>query len=764
MRKILIFTMGFGLSLLRSGSVLAEHPFLIVKKSMYLELQEKGERDPWKILKNNALATCKARSYSATASVFNRSLSMRDIMNNCALSYILFASERNFLRNKIVQSIAQWPAIYRDMVPSQWNDSVPSGNSFVLSMVALDIIFDDLTATERNNAILQLTPTQSQWPFNWPSNFYGTQSVWYLFLDKRDKFGVAKEGYRNVFYTSSSAKINREDGSVGGGPGYAFGVYGGDEYRAASATLVMDILTFTGEYNYYNEVPIQKLYRWMALFGRNPFGTFPVFGDTAAFNDTSVDKRFFNARSTSLGHFSSEIASQVAWWRMGRGFSEMDQTHSLFAFILGNETLAEPKQPYSTIFAKSGAAFWEANPDSLSLMGAISSLTGTDDHSHREVNGIYLAGYGEHLLMNSGYPGWGNSVGGYSFWGWFKSARASNVVMIDSVEHQATANNRPLGGNGVSEGLTSALFDYASGDSGVALPNGHHQRNFIFVHPQDGANGYFVLLDEVQGQSGSKTAQLILHPNSDESVTVGDGMEYEWQIRGPFLRNATKRTYLSVFLGSTPQNVALKFGAIADGSSYLNSKYLEAAYSLDSQNRGKMVTALFPHNEAHPKPQAQRVANENSTGIQVSHRDSVKDLILTSKNSDQISYSGIKANGSFVIVRKSSSTLFYFAQSARSFDDGSPIRQGFESSAPISLHLRKGVGQIESPGAQVSFYANEIKSVELDGVMVAPLEQSAHTLRVQIGKGRHSLRIVTGAGGDHRRPLPPTKISIEVRK
>ena len=56
-------------------------------------------------------------------------------------------------------------------------------------------------------------------------------------------------------------------------------------------------------------------------------------------------------------------------------------------------------------------------------------------HSHKDVNAIHLAGFGEHLLLNSGYSGASHGDLGFT-WDYINNfARSSNTVLIDDTDH-----------------------------------------------------------------------------------------------------------------------------------------------------------------------------------------------------------------------------------------------------------------------------------------------------------------------------------------
>ena len=237
----------------------------------------------------------------------------------------------------------------------------------------------------------------------------------------------------------------------------------------------MDVLEFTKEDSYYAEQSIINFNRWLFTFAVSPFRETTILGDS------TVKVPIPHARDFILDKYSLESAALASWLLNGR--TSLTGQLTLFAYLLIDKPLPAGQKPISHIFTDGGAAFWENNPSDQSLMGAMLNMKNTEWHTHKEVNAIYLAGYGEHLLVNSGYTGPATGSGSFSRDWMSRNANSGNTVLINRQDHKLYSTYITMYGNGVTEGFTADLFDYASGDR-EALPNGQHQRNFIFVHPR----------------------------------------------------------------------------------------------------------------------------------------------------------------------------------------------------------------------------------------------------------------------------------------
>ena len=72
------------------GNVQAqEHPFLIVKKSQYAELQARASGWPWNVMKADAISKINSAYYNASAEYDTRGYQMSKPLNAGCLAYIL---------------------------------------------------------------------------------------------------------------------------------------------------------------------------------------------------------------------------------------------------------------------------------------------------------------------------------------------------------------------------------------------------------------------------------------------------------------------------------------------------------------------------------------------------------------------------------------------------------------------------------------------------------------------------------------------------
>lgn len=759
-----------------SISLAKPHPFLLLNKEMFSELNQRANQSPWKEWKTESISKCQSLTFQISSMPLRITMqALQEILDSCALAYVLDPSNKIRYKNKIISSIHHWPTLYPQVDPTNWAKTVPPGSAFFISMLALDIIFDDLNSTEQTTAINDLRPPTNPWPFTWPHNYWATHIIWNLFNEDQAKVTWAKNGYRQqLFGPSTGSKLNYNylqhvtaQGAYGAGSSYGLSKMGCASLSIAKCHA-MDLLEFTGEDDYYTDPKARNLYEWLLVFSRNPFGGYTTFGDTFVRSPAPMTESWGTPRFQSIARFSEDLAPLVSWWLKGQSCSNCRNGGLLLSYVLTQKPLPAAKKPTSTLFLDGGAAFWDEDASENALMGAMLNMSISEWHTHKEVNAVYLAGYGEHLLVNAGYAEACCGVNSTFTRSWFgRNANSANTLLIDGVDHSVDATSgHVIPGRGLTEGFTSDLFDYVSGDSGSALPNGHHQRNFIFVHPQDSKNGYFVLLDEVQATATKvSTAHLLLHPLSNQYSTITANQEYQWQINGIFLRNKNKPTYLNVFLATPPKNVVFKDGAHADGqSTYMLAKYLEAVFETNNQGVGQVLTGLFPHDPTHSKPTISRNSSSAYSGMVIDHGNLVKDYAFITTGNTIIDQSGFSFSGRACMVRQTStqSAQFYFIRQGSSFLTKGTVKSGFSSAQPLSLHVRGRKGRVVSPGTNVTFYYPQISAVLLNNQKITILKKNPEgSIEVFIPQGTHSLELATDMlRNKNQIPKPPTDVKV----
>lgn len=642
--------------------------------------------------------------------------------------YIIDPANRTTYKDKVRDTLLFWTEIQPLIsCPNgvEWAATVPPGTAFFNSVLALDIIYNDLTEEERTNIETILDNiAEIYWANNcpWKENQYGVRGIWALYQGDRPRIDQAKADYKTAVLQEFTA-----DGVFNQGPAYAWARLGAD--RDAKAYF-MDVLEFTGEDNtYYSNQQIKNFYEWLYAGSLTPFLGMFTFGDTEP--ERTFTEQYYRANPATLRSqkFSAQAATNANW-----ALSNSPLTGKLLTYLLTDSQLPSAQKPTSRIWPDGMAAFWENNQATSSLAAALWNPKSQSDHSHKDVNAIHVAAYGENVLRNSGYAGWGNGCVGSNWAYVHDTAISSNTVLIDGVDHSTKV------GSGITEGLTTSTLDYASGDSGSALPNGKHRRNLVFVHPQSGTNGYYVTFDEIVASNSNKKAQVAFHPSSSTYSTVSGSQEYKWTIN----QYSNHNVDLSIFLGTTPSTVEIKDGALCTASwtgfQSILGKYIYSTYNL-SKGKKNIVTVHIPADDTHVKSALTRISTSNYSGASINHGNSVVDVALESSTNNPISYSGISFKGLAALYRKNGTTLSsYFVRQGTAFNDGTTPRRGFEATAPVSIYVKDTDGKTTSTAlSSIKLYHPGIKGIKIDGQIAQLISFGTNWIQVAVPAGNHEL-------------------------
>ena len=575
---------------------------------------------------------------------------------------------------------------------------VVPGWTFFNAVLAADIIHDDMTPSRRAAVDAALLPVAEFFvnaPLQWPLNVYGARLIWGLYKNDETLAASAVGDYVRQLYREISP-----DGVFRAGPSYSV-------FRMAGANLAktysIDVLAFTGRKNLYEDPRLVSLYEWTYGYGVTPFGTFYSFGDTG---DDALDA--WSPRARSAHRFSRTAATNAAWAMRNVGRPETDTRNALLAYVLMDRPMPAPATPPGRIFPDGGAWFLEKRGGTEALAGALNNLkTQYQGHMHKDANAVHLVAYGEDVVRNSGYSGWGQG-GGLGF-GWEyvnATAKSSNTVTVDGLDFES----KP--GGGITEGLTGASFDYASGRSGPGLSNGVHERNFCFAHPTEGANGYFVLFDEVFS-SGGESADMYLHPNSDDAETEASLEMYRWPV-GSFkrkdldVRRTDNDVNVTVFLATPPDTAEIKKGLLASWDRSFVGEYLHATYPVENEN-ARFATVIFPHDKNHARPEMTRIGVSGKyTGARIEHggENDATDFVVqppadrADRTMSDMDGRGVSASGAAVWFRMKGKSVDSFFFRKRKLFEGGGMR--FETGDAASLLVEGTGGRIISEGTTLA--------------------------------------------------------------
>jgi len=727
----------FALAPAGGAQAAVQHPFMLVSESEYEEMRDRAASGTWKSMRTSVINYVKANSFNPDADLNTRLDQMNQIMNRLALAYVLDPDNASFYVEKFKTTISGWTGISNDRptgADSAFN--INCSRPYLVSILALDVFHNELTPQELT--AIQTPMADIAYWYQHKSGgglmptTYAMLGAWNTYLGGFSS--TTAEYWNNKYVAEVNDQIN-DGGIYFDGPGYAWARYNNQRFGKA---YYMDVLTHmstpetdpTGKYDLYSNPKIISFYEWLYGGASTPFFKNVSFGDTEVTRSTETWLAPFRA-----GQFSDLAGKNARWMtaRMGKNVSS-----NLLSYVTYVPSAQE--MPKSRVWAEGYAAFREARDSTTALAGFLWSPTGTGGtaHNHKDINAIHLSGYGENLLLNSGYAGWQTDIYKTGWaqtytWNWIHDqAESSNTVLVNGLNHVSKQ------GGGVDEGFdNNGRLDYACGNSGPAL-SATHLRNLMFIHPDGDANGYWILFDEISADPAKySTTQVLLHPNAKSISTIASQTEYRAAVNG-IREDSSTTAALTMFLGTAPDSVTIKKGGIAafDNKSF-EGRYLYSSYNLNAQGKKNVVTVLFPEDSTHAKADMVRLQGQGCTGASIA-QGNVIDFALEANGTHYATHDGVTFKALATVYRMDDDVLdFLFVRKGSFFDDGGVISRGFASDDEVTLFTDWKTGSIISPGTNVTFYGENIRDRDfyLNESLATVIASEQHWLQVFIPKG-----------------------------
>ncbi|WP_303612619.1 hypothetical protein [Cyclobacterium sp. 1_MG-2023] len=692
--------------MLEGASVFAQansHPFLIVKADQFEKHRQKAFYEPWKSMADDAL--------KITEEGFNEQImgayELQDYIGAVALAYILYPEEKSRYAEKVKDLIVNQYSKLKPTEKRNWGGVVPPMSSFFVAILALDIVYNDLTQEEilACEKVIESQIFKINRKGSWTEVRLGTHGVW-------DIYKGLRTGPDEAYFKGTMAQIT-PDGVSPITIHYAWERVGGGDSRISKAGY-MDVLEFTGiDKRYYSNEKLQKFHRWLFSASVNNSKEMAIIGDMLPTQTLNND--LLHAR---VGNFDAEAAAYAAW------FHENDKKRGhIISYLLPKIKLPYPKLPKSSVYEDGGAFFREnaMNPDGIHAV--LYNIKALDEwHTHQEVNGLALSGLGNRLLVNGGRLGAPT-----------RSATLNNTLTINGQDHDARI------GNGILKSIRRPAFDYAKGDAGTALSGSSHFRNLLLFHGTENAKAYVLLLDEVEVEEGDKVYSY-LHPANESQVdTVLANQSYLAAIDH---YPTVEGTSLEILYLTKPDVVNQKPVPSAVQSSYPgypDHNRLEAIYTPDIMGQKQMVTLLNPINEDKDKINWTPFIEDGFEINLIHHDRGAEDLILNAvKSENAIEYEDVSFHGAFLVRRKiEENTNFLFAKNAKGFADKT---FEFKADAKVTLWMGQRFVSVIAPEATLLYLKKKpSKKLYLNDKLVDRKATEEGWVQIQLSEGSHRL-------------------------
>ena len=650
------------------------HPFLIVKKDQYQTLRDKSDTEPWLSMKEDAISRSGNNSGSSA-------YDLQYYVGAAALAYILDEENAQTHANRVKEVILNKYSKLEFEDGGSWGGVVPPMGSIFVAILALDIVYDALTIEE----IIACEEVIADQIFkidrdgSWIDVRLGTHGTWDIY--KGDRTTPDDDYFESIMHQITVDGVSPVTNH------YAWERVGGGNSRISKSGY-MDVLEYTGIDNrYYSNEKLQKFHRWLFGSSVNCAREMAIFGDmlpTQGISNDMLHRRVVN--------FDMEAAGYAAWFHEG-----IPAYGNILTYMLPKQALPAPVVPSSKMYEDGGAFFREREDDPNGLHGVLYNIQAQDEwHTHQEVNGLALSGYGNRLMVNGGRLGAPT-----------RAANLNNTLTINGEDHKMRV------GGGIVEGFMTDEFDYSCGYSGSALGSADHYRNLLLVHGSGSTNPYFVVLDEVDASPGDLIKNYLHPANQSSLVTVTENTEYEASIDH---YPSTTGAKLNFFYGTPPAevNVELVPSAVPDRyPDYPDHNRLESVYQVNENGVLNLATILFPSNDTNSKPPITRIAEAGFSGGSIAHGSGILDIVLTTSSALEVVHGNIVFHGKSMVVREENAVnAWYFVRKGIKLDHASV---GFEADAMVSIFVDGLNGVIISDGAKI-----KLKGQGMDQVTFQP--------------------------------------------
>ncbi len=731
-------------------AVAADHPFLILQQSDFAVVAARINSETWRPLRNRAADRWDDDSwFSSFDSNWNEMASQ--------LSYLMMMSLADpgngaAYKNKLVDVLGRWPAL-RSRLGTDHSNAVNPTSALFNSIIALDLFYNQLSTAQRSKIqtdIQSIIDWYDETDLPWRLAPLGILTLWAVY--REDAVDIARHMAAYNEYLMQASMMS--DGSWNQSPGYLSARVAG--HRLAKSHTI-DVLQFTGHFDFYNNRQMRDFVEWMGSFAFTPFGGNTCFGDTGSIvtNNIANDNLLF--RTERYG----ERAGGIGSWLLDRRYVEdygrpmpwtRDHANFLTLVMMPSQRPA-PQMPRSLLKPFSGAALWDRTDSSEALSAVLyslrreSSLDGAHGHAHQDTNSVDLNAYGEHILANSGVDYVGRDGQGFDWPGytpdngrWYPAYMQNSVLIGDRNEHVENE------GGGLISGVVGGSIEFGTTGSLNALGNGVHDRTLYLVHPVNAnRSGYFALVDEVRADNAGAIVRVNLHPNTQSGVTTEqNNTHYRASIDGLNQKNYDGSESVDIFFGTPPAAVSVKQAWKGDFNlDPLKSDYLEARYATNGQRLAYAATVIFPSDQLHPRASLSRIATGGFSGVRVTHPDSARDVLLASAGSSEHEYNGLRFQAKSLLYSADASGAIsaYAVASGRRFIGSGQNKLGFDSAAPVSVQMDAAAGHIQTSGGEITFVSPSVTGVRVNGREADVIARGTDSVRIALPSGRHRIEL-----------------------
>lgn len=705
-----------------------DRPFIVVKESEYEMLRERSDRMPWSAMKANAVDVMESFRYQGSQSVADQANDVFEFAGALALVAVLEPDRKPEIAARMGAEILD---LLRNIKNAQddnpnsndHNQSVKPAQAAFMAYILLDIMYDgidpDLLAELEGLCDFIM---DHHHPSSWAASRTAGKGMMALYHSGPESDTFKQQAQEYYDYLASSAT---PDGVYTTGPGYSYSRLYMD--NRIHKKVFMDVCEYNGFNEFYDNPKFSNMYEWIFGYVVTPFNRTYTFGDSPPTKSLNS----WDASALRANRFSADAQAYAAWV-IGE-VDEDDLDGNIIHYVFTDGMPVAAKKPDSRVFENGGAWFLQDVESNTALAGVLWNLyTDNETHSHYDANAIHIAGFGEHLLRNSGYDGWGKPT--EQLWKWIRrTAESSNTLLIDHSNHIS------FRGRGISDYILGEPVEYAFGNSGAAIPIGVHNRHFYYVQHDGNLPGYFFLYDEARPFFKDRPYSVVLHPSSDKDPEVFDESgRYRFSIKK--CDNPFEDIYLDIVQVTRPDTVEIRSGYLAsyDKCSRFYGKYLYSTYPGANNEWKGAATILFPLQSKMNESEFTNLSTDQYDLTHTGLRDEVNDFIMVPKVNEEVVYGDVTAQGKLAYWRE-----YPDGRRNISLNSGTKLMlkdgYGITSDTPVSFVMGEQSGTIISKGANVTFMAAGLSALQIDDQDAAGVEYGEGEATLFLEEGKYKI-------------------------
>jgi Heparinase II/III-like protein len=594
-----------------------EHPCLLFNQSNQDRIKMRKNRDPYRKWTNYIVNA--ALGYSADpTSLFLAELPRSEIAKLNAFSWFL-SGNQEFLQTakSAMMNISDTsPPVTAEggNYGQGWGDWMQSAEALQNYAVSYDILFYQLSETERNIIEQQLIDQTDQlynYFSHFPEDLSSTQLSIGVGISKNNHIIDIASGVASIamvidhpksekWFDTAISQLQSGLALIAKDGSYREGAYYGRFVASRLFPFFVFLKNRTGE-NLFKHPRINKFIYWLNAMEK-PDGTVPDFDD--AFPENFL----YQPIAIGLSPLGNEL--RYLFDQNEDRYRHSDPTW-VEVFCAFDDRVLLRKPTFETTFIDGGYEIFRGNNQTFGLLLAEPGRPYISNHDHIEPTSFTLSAFNRKLLIDSGYgPGGVNNKDR----NWFTSGRAHNIPLVNG--HGPSQN--PVWGDDLGGNLENIFHSQLISSAQVSA---YYQDTDVIRKILFNENDYFVVIDNLESDYQNRYS-IPWHGLGDFSRK--SNTQIEWQQEDVKLKAAF--ISLDTFSISTRQGLhTLKTTDL---------QHTTASVDFKADNNSQLISVFIPDNKNVTRINHIAIQSEgNSTARKViSKENSRTDYIIMAQD------------------------------------------------------------------------------------------------------------------------------------